>query len=259
MSYYPEQHHPVFFLRDALEMLGADASFNHRDGQTEGCWGLIVNGKPVVWLIDNRWPHEREKEDPAARKLQDRGALVMCAQKPDAERIGSKWLPLAVTPGYRPPLDPTPKLYDVGFVGYIRDEQRLAVLKNLSRHFTVANANGVFGNDAVRIYWDSKVGINIPTRYGDPLAYDSANMRCFEILATGTPLVTPYEPYLDELGIVPYSHCMAYHNADELIDHIAWLIKKSDEGDDWGEAGVKLVAERHTYMHRAKQVLEWLR
>ncbi len=153
MSYYPDRHHPVFFLQDTLTALGVRAEYNERDERTEGCWGLIIEGKPFIWLIDNRWPWERVNEDPAAAKLMERGALVCCAQKPDADRIGAKWLPLAVTPGYRPPLDPTQKLYDVGFVGYIHDEQRLAILKELSRHFTACNTSGVFGDSAVRVYW----------------------------------------------------------------------------------------------------------
>lgn len=253
---YPDRHHPCYFLEDALTKLGATASVI-RDETTLGCWGLLINGKRMVWLIDNRHPHEAATEDPAAAELLKRGVLVTCAQKPDAERVDGKWLPLAVTPGYRLPDKPVEKLYDVAFVGYVRDAGRQSVLAHVARHFKLNVHQGVFGDDAVSAYWSAKVGLNVPTGYGQADAYDSANMRCFEILATGTPLVTPYEPYLDELGITPYSHCMAYHSADEVIDFIHYLIQKDDE--TWGEAGVRVIAKRHTYEHRAKQVLEWLK
>lgn len=255
MSSYPERHHPIFFLQDALIELGADAVFNVRDERTEGCWGLIVNGKPMVWLIDNRHLHEQEKEDPAAKKLLDAGALVCHAQKPDMERVGGKWLPLAVTPGYRPPDKPVEKVYDVGFVGYIRDWQRANVITHLARHFKVCTEQGVFGNAALDVYWKSKVGINIPTGYGSPDAYDSANMRCFEILATGTPLVTPFEDYLSELGLIDGKNCITYRSLDMLIECLPFVEAASEKISN---NGIQLIQERHTYAHRAKQVLEWL-
>jgi len=79
---YPDLHHPCYFLEDALTKLGADARVV-RDETTLGCWGLLVNGKLMVWLIDNRHPHEALTEDPAAKHLLERGVLVCHAQKPD--------------------------------------------------------------------------------------------------------------------------------------------------------------------------------
>lgn len=262
---YPDKHHPVFFLVDALNAAGAQAEFA-RDARTENCWGAIVNGRVVVWLIDNRHEHERVTEDPAAADTMKRGAVVMCAQKPDAERIGAKWLPLAVTPGYRPPATPIEKLYDVGFVGFIRDEGRMRVLADVARHFKLHTAQGVFGDDAVSVYWQSRVGLNVPTGYGNADDYDSANMRCFEILATGTPLITPFEPYLIELGLIDMDNCCLYRNPDDLIERIDLLSTStwdvgygSKNTSGMGARGAELAQSRHTYAHRAQQVLEWLK
>ncbi len=259
MSAYPDRHHPVFFLQDALTALGADAVFNGRDSRTEGCWGLIVNGKPMVWLIDNRHSHEAEKEDPAAKRLLDAGALVCHAQKPDMERVGGRWLPLAVTPGYGVPMLPRGIfVHDVGFVGYVRDTARMQMLTHVARHFRLSILQGEFGDQAVMNYIQSAVGLNIPTGYGAPDAYDSANMRCFEILATGTPLVTPHESYLMELGLQDSANCLTYKNGDDLL----MVIRKAVDNPDWsariGREGAKRAAERHTYEARARQVLEWL-
>jgi hypothetical protein len=262
MSHYPPEHHPVFFLINALKELGANAQFV-KDERSLGCWGILVNGKLVVYLIDNRLPHEAEKEDPAATELLKRGAVVACAQKPDAERIGAKWLPLAVTPGYRPPDKPVEKLYDVGFVGYVRDEGRERILRHVARHFKVGIGQGLFGDDAVSLYWQSRVGLNIPTQYGSPTAYDSANMRCFEILATGTLLVTSGESYLDELHLVPLINYYFYKTADELIETIRVVIGMQqhhpDKVAEVGPNGAKVAQAYHTYRHRAEQVLSWLK
>lgn len=254
MSTYPDRHHPCYFLEDALTALGADARVI-RDDTTLGCWGLLVNGKRMVWLIDNRHPHEAATEDPAAAELLQRGVLVCCAQQPDAERVGGKWLPLAVTPGYRLPEKPQEKLYDVGFVGYVRDAGRQSVLAHVARHFKLCVQQGAFGDSAVSVYWQSKVGLNVPTGYGQPDSYDSANMRCFEILATGTPLVTPYEDYIPDLGIIHEETALLYYDIDDLIETIC----DADNMQKIGERGAKLAQERHTYAHRAKTVLEWVK
>jgi hypothetical protein len=257
-QHYPDRHHPVFFLQDSLQAEGVQAEFNSRDERTKGMWGLIIGGKPFVWLIDNRWTHEAKTEDPSARDMIAKGALVCCAQKPDAERIGAKWLPLAVTPEYKPPATPVRQLTDVAFVGYIRDKGREQMLLDLNAHFSISVSQGHFGNAAVSAYHLARLGMNIPTRYGHPQAYDSANMRCFEILATGTPLVTAYQDYLSELGLEHGFNCFLYKSPQDCIEVILNALAQRDLAII-GKQAAQLANERHTYGHRAKQVLEWLR
>jgi len=254
--FYPERHHPVFMLQDALKTEGVFAEY-HKDEITSNMWGLTINAKVFVWLIDNRWAHEAAHEDPAARELIANGALVCCAQKPDAERIGAKWLPLAVTPGYTTLEKPVKKIADCGFVGYVRDAGREQSLLDLAARFSTAFAQGAFGKEAVTTYWQSRLGINIPTRYGDVQAYDSANMRCFEILATGTPLVTPYEDYLLELGFVHGANSFFYRSPQDLLNVVHDALRNHDL-EAIGNEGAKLASEQHTYTHRAKQVMTWL-
>ena len=251
--FYPDRHHPVFFLEDELRKAGAEVEFNHRDARTLGCWGLIVNGTPLVWLIDNRWPHEAEKEDPAAAELLKRGALVCCAQKRDAVRVGGRWLPLAASPEYLEPTPPMPVVYDATFVGYIRDNGRGKLLSLLASHYITCIQQGVFGVSAVTAYQQARCGVNVPTRFGEELAYDIP-MRVFEIAATGTPLVTNYLPELAELGFVDAQTCFTYRDDSGLLKAINKVI--ATEGI--GAAGRALVLERHTYVHRARQVLDWL-
>lgn len=259
MSYYPEGHHPVFFLISALRELGADVEFVKNDS-TLNCWGAKINDKLFVYLIDNRLLGERVKEDPAAIELQKRGVLVCHAQKQDMERVGGKWLPLAATPGYRTPPKPVEKLYDVCFVGYVRDHGRQAVLAHVARHYKLCVMQGVFGDEAVSLYWQSKVALNVPTNYGALDAYDSANMRLFEAMATGTPVCTSYEPYLKELGIEDRKpEVVLYTSPDYIIDGIAKRLEHPEALTTAGLNNAKLVQDRHTYAHRAKQVLEWLK
>ena len=255
-QYYPDRHHPIYFLQDALESEGVNSEF-HRDELSRGLWGLEVNGRMVVWLIDIRWQHERDSHEQSVRQLIADGALVMAAQKPDTEYFGCGWLPLAVTPGYALPANPVKKLTDLGFVGYVRDKQREQGLLDLNTHHSLLITQGQFGDAAVSTYHQARLGINVPTRYGEPQAYDSANMRCFEILATGTPLVTAHEAYLVELGIVHGKTAFLYNNREHLSHVVATALQR-DDLEIIGQAGVALVQERHTYQDRARQVLAWL-
>lgn len=251
MSNYPDRWHPVYMLQDALQAQGADVEFA-RDERTAGSWGLIVNGQACAWYIDNRHPHEMVKEDPAAKELLARGALVMHAQKQDMERVGGQWLPLAASPGFSPL--PMPKLWDCAFVGFIRTEARADFLSDINAHYSLSSASGLFGEQAVNTYRQARVGVNVPTNYGATDGYDSANMRCFEILATGIPLVTAYEPYLEELGLIPGANYMPYSNIAEALAAVKYCI----EHPEIGERGAALVMERHLYSHRAQTVLQWI-
>lgn len=255
-QFYPERHHPIFMLQDALEDAGIPSTF-HRDDVSRNLWALQINGKLLVWLIDIRWQHEKDAHEADIRILQNEGALICCAQKPDAAYFNARWLPLAATPGYTPPREKSEALVDLAMVGYVRDKWREQLLLDLNARYSVSVAQGVFGEEAVQTYHQAKLGINIPTRYGDPLAYDSANMRCYEILASGTPLITSLEPYLSELGLIAGENCFTYASRKECLD-VVRIALDSDNLQAIGLAGANLVASRHTYSHRAKQVMEWL-
>lgn len=254
---YPDRHHPCYFLADALTALGATAEVI-RSAETLNCWGLRVNSKLMIWLIDNRWAHEAQHEDPAARELLERGVLVCHAQKPDQQRIGGKWLPLAATPDYLEWSNPrTTQLFDAAFVGYVRDMGRAQLLAHLGGFAKLSVVQGVFGVDAVQTYHEAICGVNIPTRYGEPNAYD-INMRVFEIAATRHPLVTNWLPELTELGFIDGQNCSQYADGDDLVTRVKNLIKDQDWAKECGRKGRELIMSRHTYEHRAKQVLEWL-
>lgn len=250
LKLYPDRWHPVFFLENALIELGATVLFA-RDERTLGCWGLIVNGRVMVWLIDNRHEHERVKEDPAAKELLSRGALVCHAQKRDAERVGGEWLPLAVSPGYC--FKPATAQYDVAFVGMVRDAQRAVLLADVASRYSLCVGEGVFGEHAVQMYREARAGLNIPTAYGTSVCYD-VNMRCMEILATGTPLVTNHLPELTELGLTDGETCITYRQPHQIVD----AIEMAKLHPEIGFKGKRLAEERHLYKHRGELVLQWL-
>lgn len=252
MSHYPERHHPVFMLQDALAAIGIQADFT-KDERTLGCWGMVFpefDNRVMVWLIDNRLPHEREREDPAAKTLLARGALVCHAQKSDMERVGGLWLPLAASPGFEPVA--VTKTADAAFVGYVRDEGRARLLADVGAKFRLSVNQGLFGRQATEAYCGAHVGLNIPSHYGQPYCTD-INMRVFEIAACGVPLVTNALPELEELGFVDQKTCVTYGRFP-LVDAVLY----AKTYPEVSIAARQLILERHTYAHRAEQVKQWL-
>lgn len=251
---YPDLHHPVYFLISALQSIGVRAEFA-KDERTRGCWGMVFpdyGNRVMVYLIDNRHLHEREKEDPAAKELLASGALVCHAQKPDCERVGGHWLPLAATPGFAP--QNAVKAHDAAFCGYLRDLQRVSRLADVAAVYNVAIAWGVFGDDAVALYNAARVGVNVPTQWGMPNTWDSWNMRLPEIAACGIVPITPHEEYLAEGGWIDGVSCVTYGAHRTIADAVGIALENPHIGD----AAQGLVALKHTYEHRARQVVEWL-
>jgi hypothetical protein len=250
---YPDRWHPVFMLIDALKELGVAVEFA-KDERTHGCWGMVFpeyGNRVMVWLIDNRLPHEAAKEDVAAIELLKSGAIVAHAQKPDMNRVGGAWLPLAVSPGYRN-LDGF-KTHDVAFVGFVRDAGRAKALAEIGAKFRLNFKHGVFGDEAVEAYCTAKCGVNIPSHFGTGLDYD-LNMRCFEIPACGVPLVAPENFYLAYQGFNDMQTCVTFGKNRSLIE----AIQIAMDNPQIGAAGQALVERAHTYIDRAKTVKEWL-
>lgn len=254
---YPSGYHSTVFLYHELAALGAVCKFDNT--QTENCEGIVINGKPVAWLLDSRIPANAQWQDPAARKMIADGKLVACCQKPDADRLGAKWLPLAVTPGYDLPDAPTGKQYGAAFVGYVNDTERRMFLGRIGAKAPLHIASGIFGAEAVAVYHQALCAVNVPAMVGAPFAYDAPNMRMFEVMATGTPLIQYYHPALHDLGVRSGVNCLTFTTVDEAVQHIKTLIADVDLGAHLATNAYRLVMGRHTYRHRAEQILEWLK
>ncbi len=253
---YPDGYHVVNFLGNALIEMGADVQYD--DDRLQGQEGFVVNGVPIVWLLDNRAPYNMQRQDPIARQmLADGEVMVLHCQQSDMERVGGRWLPIAATPRFAPANTLVDKLYDCGFVGYTNDEQRHSVMRRMNRAFSLCVAQGVFYEDAAAVYHESRVGINVPSLYGTGIDTD-INMRVFEIMACGVPLVTNYNPALDHLGIRSGVNCLTYDNEDELHIAVQTLLDDPKLAGELAGNALKLVQAKHTYQHRAETLLEWI-
>lgn len=250
---YPDGHHPTVFVKDALEALGHSVVWD--DQRLQGCEGFAVDDVPVAWLLDNRVPANRARQDPAAKSMLQSGEVVVChCQLEDANRVGGFWLPLAATPRYAPPEKPVKQSYDVAFVGYLNDFERAGVMARLRQKLSLNTASRVFYEEAAAVYHAARVGLNVPAMYGTGIDYD-VNMRVFEIMACGLPLVTNENKALGNLGIFSGVNCLTYTDEEDLIRQVKLLLADPAMGQEMARRGLDLVRRRHTYEQRAKDLL----
>jgi hypothetical protein len=261
MSGYPDGYEPRLFLAKAVQELGANVTFDNPatvviDGEEQQLPGFHVNGKRIIYLLDNRMPYLHWQTAEALQLSSDPMTYVFCAQKRDADQYECfHWLPLAVTPGYIHKRG-IPS-YDFSFVGYLNDEPRKALMERIQEQFTHNIQSGVFAAEAIDVYISGRVGLNIPAYVGGKYAYD-VNMRVFEIPALKVPLLTADVEGMADLGFRHGVNCLMYRSGVELERFMELLIVNDLLRESIADKGYQLVTREHTYRHRAQQLLSIL-
>jgi len=83
------------------------------------------------------------------------------------------------------------------------------------------------------------------------------NMRVFEAMAIGTPLITSRHLDMDRYGFVEGRHYLGHDSLDELLDQIGRVRDNPDNAAAMAERAREYVLSRHTYNDRVKE-LAWL-
>lgn len=162
------------------------------------------------------------------------------------------WLPLGCDPAAHYATEAPPE-FDVAFIGsthFMVNQQRVARLGVLESHFTLGFAFGLGAAEAAEIYGKARVIFNAS------IAQD-VNMRVFESLATGKPLVTNREAetnglfdlFEEEKHLITYTDEDLVQQIQRCLDHPGWARAI-------GAAGCRAVLAEHTYGHRVASILE---
>lgn len=179
--------------------------------------------------------------------------FVFCAQKRAVEemkRDGVKnpiWLPHAVEPLAYPRIDLLRKKYDVSFVGHVNSENRIDALDRLFHEFPDFYYGQRLFEDAARKYAESKVCMNISM-------LDDLNMRTFEVMATGSFLLTNWIPTIEEV-FEDGKHLVLYRSLDEMVEKAKYYIAHDEERERIARAGYEEVIEKHKVQDRVNVIL----
>jgi glycosyltransferase involved in cell wall biosynthesis len=162
--------------------------------------------------------------------------------------VNSNFLPHAVEPQAYPNEPVAIKKYDIGFVGFVSFEKRVDILDRLFKEFP----NFWFGQklfeECAEVYRKSRIVFNTA-------AVDDINMRCFEATATGSFLLTEWVPTLSEC-FEDGKHLVTYKDMDEAVEKARYYLSHEEEREAIAKAGMEHTLANHTYLHRAKKILE---
>lgn len=221
----------------------------------------------ALWSIDFRHNKDRPTRVPTDREmvatLHAQGGTVYQAQREDVDECRQMglsrvhWLPLAADPELWAPVAGVDKRAHLGFVGNVWDESRKEVLELLlkipSLRFLCGRPGAVWKEDAARLLSTCLCGFNVNTLFGSPLAFD-VNMRVFETLSCGVPLITNEVPSLALLFGVDAPFIRTYRGQSELPHVIAEALK--DEAFlHSGPIAREWIVQHGTYVHRVSEIV----
>lgn len=201
----------------------------------------------AYWASDTHLGYQYRLE--MARKAD----YVFCAQKravEDMTREGVKkaiWLPHAVEPEAYPKIDMASKRYDVCFVGHVNSTNREVALDRLFREFPNFYYGQQLFENAARKFAESKICFNISM-------LDDLNMRTFEVMSTGSFLLTNWIPTIEEF-FEDGKHLVLYRSEEEMIDKAKYYLAHDEERERIAQAGFEEVRAKHTIQHRVDVIL----
>jgi len=162
------------------------------------------------------------------------------------------WLPMACDPDLHTPTVVTAPRYDVAFVGNLYPdsplyEDRRRTLDALTKRYKCNFQSGVYFQDMANVYASARVAFN-KSVMGD------LNMRVFEAMCSGRPLVTDNVEALYGM-LQNMADIERYADMDEAFQYIDFLLANPEVANQIGRQGRDAVIAHHTYTRRAAQML----
>jgi hypothetical protein len=222
------------------------------------------------WFIDFRH-HKFGPRSPTdvelCQELSKRGGRIFQSQYEDCEYCiaegfdNVEHLPLAADPNVWSNEPKENKIYNLAFTGNIWDKGRAEVLQYLLNQnqirFGFPGHGALWMEDAAKLIRQSQVGFNVNSWYGTEYAFD-LNMRFYETLSCGVPLITNWVMELDRLFTVLPEFIKVYRSPSELPKVIASAL--SDENFlNSGQKAREWIEGGNTYRHRMEVLLDWIR
>jgi hypothetical protein len=197
---------------------------------------------------------------------------VFTAQKDAVEKMKRdgiekvQWLPLACHPEAHlcaeelvaKGIDPKflEQTTDVAFVGFLNEgdngagNNRIDYLERLYREFPNSWVTiGAFFEDMSIRYARSRIGFNVSIK-------NDLNMRVFEVMSTGTALLTDGTAAGISDLFTPHVHYIPYEGIEDMVKQCGDWLNRPEELKRIAAAGFTEVRAKHTYKHRMEAIME---
>ena len=178
--------------------------------------------------------------------------MVFIAQREyldDFRKHGMKvfWLPLGCDPEVHRHFE-VPKVHPVGFVGgVLPGSRREALLTSLASKIPV-HYERCFWDDMARLFSQSRIVFNEAVR-------NDLNMRVFEVMSTGTLLLTDMAKYSGQDELFRDGEDYAVYRDTIVCDVARFYLDNEELREQIAARGRRLVHNAHTYVHRMDDLL----
>jgi glycosyltransferase involved in cell wall biosynthesis len=160
------------------------------------------------------------------------------------------FLPHAADPEIFKPLPYISKKFDIGYIGYSNSKRQRAETI-LKEYMNFKHFDSVWAWTANRCMQELKIGFNISVE-------QDINMRIFETMAAGIPLLTNYIPdngMEDLFGKDLEDKMLVYNNELEMKEKAVRLLANPDLRKTLSENARQHVLQYHTYRNRINTLL----
>jgi GT2 family glycosyltransferase len=178
--------------------------------------------------------------------------LVFIAQREyldDFRKQGTRvfWLPLGCDPEVHKRFE-TKKAYQIGFVGGVHaGSRREALLTKLASQIPV-HYERCFWDDMARLFSRSQIVFNEAVR-------NDLNMRVFEVMSTGTLLLTDMAKNSGQKELFRDGEDYAVYQDSTVSDVARFYQENPQLREQIAARGQRLVHNAHTYAHRVEDLL----
>ena len=216
-----------------------------------------VNTPNAIWLIDTLLfgdhPHVQRISGRDANYV-DRLNWMFTSKLNHLPRYHLKGikkvshLPLAYDEGMHHEMSEE-KVYDIVFCGRSDYAERKYFLDKLRLKYNVFVGTGLIYDHYCRKIAQGKIAFN----HGH---ISEMNMRFFELMAMGAFQVCNLVHGQELLGFMDKVHLVNYTNDWDLFEVVDHYLRSDEECNEIAQAGKQKVLEGHSYMDRAKEILE---
>lgn len=247
-------HEVTHVLPDQIMDVGGgyDLYVKVDDGQKVTQWNPNLHPSHYYCIdthVESDWRIELSKQFDSVSVVHSDGLNL------DWGRKDVQWIPVGCDPEYHYAGE-WQKEYDGCFIGNFHNNLAGPRIEMLDVFFKACPGPIFFGNrtfkDMAEKYGKSKLVFNRSIN-GD------ANMRVFESMCSGSCLVTDRVPDLDKLGFKDRIHYAGYSSKEEISYLVKELLSNDEMREGIARRGREEVLKNHTYTHRIKKLLDYLK